>query len=164
MNDRTRTFSWNDPMDTFRAVHGHSGEDFLQGIADGTVPAPPIAHLLGMTLESVSKGEACFGLDPAEYHYNPIGTVHGGVISTILDSALGVAVHSTLPEGKAYTSVELKVNFVRPVTVKTGRVRAHGHLIHAGSRIATAEARLTDDAGKLYAHATTTCLIFDAAG
>ncbi|MBC8075392.1 MAG: PaaI family thioesterase, partial [Chloroflexales bacterium] len=96
---------------------------------------------------------------PAEYHYNPIGSVHGGVAATLCDSAMACAIHTTLPAGVGYTTLELKVNFVRPITVQTGRVTCEGTLIHMGGRVATAEARLTDASGALYAHATTTCLV-----
>jgi uncharacterized protein (TIGR00369 family) len=107
----------------------------------------------------VSEGRVVFAGEPAEYHYNPLGTVHGGVMATLLDSALGCAVQSLLPAGTTYTTLELKVNYLRPVTVKTGPIYAEGKIIHLGGRIATAEARLTDAAGKLYAHGTTTCII-----
>jgi uncharacterized protein (TIGR00369 family) len=117
---------------------------------------------MGFTLTDVQAGRAVFECEPSEAHYNPIGSVHGGVISTLLDSALSCAVHSTLPAGTGYTTAELKVNFVRPVTTGCGRLRAEGRVIHAGSRLATAEARLTDPAGKLYAHAVGTCLVFPA--
>ena len=115
---------------------------------------------MGFTLTEVEPGRAVFECEPSESQYNPIGSVHGGVISTLLDAALSCAVHSTLPAGTAYTTAELKVNFVRPVVVETGRLRAEGRVIHGGSRLATADARLTDLAGKLYAHAVGTCLIF----
>jgi len=111
-------------------------------------------------LTEVEPGQAVFECEPSESQYNPIGSVHGGVISTLLDAALSCAVHATLAAGTAYTTAELKVNFVRPVVVGTGRLRAEGRVIHGGSRLATTDARLTDLAGKLYAHAVGTCLIF----
>jgi uncharacterized protein (TIGR00369 family) len=101
-----------------------------------------------------------FAVEPAEYHYNPIGLVHGGLACTLLDSAMGCAVHTTLPAGTGYTTLELKVNLIRPLTRETGRVLCEGTIIHVGGRTATAEARITDAAGALYAHATTTCMIF----
>ena len=107
----------------------------------------------------LEEGRAVFAVDPAEYHYNPIGVVHGGLAATLLDSAMGCAVHSMLPAGSGYTTLELKVNFIRALTAETGRVRAEGKLIHLGGRTATAEGRVIDESGKLYAHATTTCLI-----
>jgi uncharacterized protein (TIGR00369 family) len=136
-----------------------AGLPFLEAIRDGRLPAPPIMRLLGYTLTEVEAGRAVFECEPAESHYNPIGSVHGGVISTLLDSALSCAVHTTLAAGAGYTTAELKVNFVRPVMAGTGRLRSEGRVIHVGSRLATAEARLTDASGKLYAHAVGTCLV-----
>jgi uncharacterized protein (TIGR00369 family) len=123
------------------------------------IPHAPIAELLGMELVELGEGRATFALDPAERHYNPLGTVHGGIAATLLDSAMGCAVHTTLSEGDRYTTLELKVNFVRAITEATGRVVASGSVIHRGGRIATAEARLTDEDGRLLAHGTSTCLI-----
>lgn len=108
----------------------------------------------------LSEGYAVFDVEPAEYHYNPIGVIHGGLAATLLDSAMGCAVHSTLPAGVGYTTLEVKVNFVRAMTAETGRVRCEAKLIHLGGRTATAEGRIVDESGKLYAHGTTTCLIF----
>ena len=156
---RHRIVSWDDPAPSAAAAARVTGLAFLEGIRDGTLPSPPIALLLGFTLTEVEPGRAVFECEPSESQYNPIGGVHGGVISTLLDSALSCAVHTTLPAGTAYTTAELKINFVRPVVVGTGRLRAEGRVIHAGSRLATADARLTDLAGKLYAPAVGTCLI-----
>jgi uncharacterized protein (TIGR00369 family) len=115
--------------------------------------------LLGMWIEELSEGHAVFAVEPAEYHYNPIGTVHGGLAATLLDSALGCAIHSMLPAGTGYTTLQLNVNYLRPITDKTGVVYSTGNVIQVGGRVATAEGRLTDADGKLYAHATTTCII-----
>jgi uncharacterized protein (TIGR00369 family) len=123
------------------------------------IPHAPVAELLGFTLTELGEGQASFELDPGERHYNPLGTVHGGIAATLLDSAMGVAVHTTLGEGQRYTTLELKVNFVRAITEETGRVVATGSVIHRGGRVATAEARLTDADGRLLAHGTSTCLI-----
>jgi uncharacterized protein (TIGR00369 family) len=123
------------------------------------IPHAPVAELLGFTLIELGEGQASFELDPSERHYNPLGTVHGGIAATLLDSAMGVAVHTTLGEGQRYTTLELKVNFVRAITEETGRVVATGSVIHRGGRVATAEARLTDADGRLLAHGTSTCLI-----
>jgi uncharacterized protein (TIGR00369 family) len=161
-DERRRTVHWDDPAGSIDAIGRLAGLPFLEAIRDGRLPAPPVSRLLGFTLVEVEAGRAAFECDPVEAHYNPAGTVHGGVISTLLDSALSCAVHATLPAGSGSTTAELKVNFVRPVVVETGRLRAEGRIIHAGSRLATAEARLTDMAGKLYAHAVGTCLIFAA--
>jgi uncharacterized protein (TIGR00369 family) len=123
------------------------------------MPHAPIAELVGMELVELGEGRATFALDPAERHYNPLGTVHGGIAATLLDSAMGCAVHTTLSDGERYTTLELKVNFVRAITEATGRVVASGSVIHRGGRIATAEARLADGDGRLLAHGTSTCLI-----
>jgi uncharacterized protein (TIGR00369 family) len=123
------------------------------------LPPAPIAELVGFDLVELGEGRASFALDPAERHYNPLGTVHGGIAATLLDSAMGVAVHTTLDEGETYTTLELKVNFVRAITEATGRVVATGSVVHRGRRVATAEARLTDEDGRLLAHGTSTCLV-----
>ena len=156
---RTRTVNWEDPRQLVEAARGLSGLEFLQKIAAREYPGPPIASLMNFELVELSEGHAIFSVFPEEYHYNPIGVVHGGLAATLLDSAMGCAVHSMLPAGTGYTTLELKVNFIRALTAETGRVRAEGKLIHLGGRTATAEGRVIDEAGKLYAHGTTTCLI-----
>ena len=133
--------------------------DYIQAIFRGELPAPPIAELIGFRGVSAEPGRAVFELEPGMQHYNPIGSVHGGVALTLLDSAMGCAVHTLLEAGVGYTTLEVKTNFVRPITADTGLIRCEGVVIHRGSRIATAEGRLTDAAGKLLAHGTTTCLI-----
>jgi uncharacterized protein (TIGR00369 family) len=140
----------------------HTGLDFLQGVVDGRLPAPPIAETLGFALVAVEKGRAIFEGVPQHRHYNPIGVVHGGFAMTLLDSALGCAVHTMLDKGEAYTTLEIKVNMVRPLTKETGLVRAEGRVLHRGRTVATAEGEIKDASGKLYAHATTTCMIFPA--
>lgn len=156
----TRAHSWDDPADTAAAMAGRSGLEFLTMLSTGEVPLPPIMSTLGYDGFEVGPGWARFTLTPAEHHYNPIGSVHGGVFATLLDSALGCAVHSSLPAGTAYTTVDLQVTFVRPLRAGMGAVSCEGKVIHVGSRIGTAEARITDADGKLYAHGNTTCLIF----
>ena len=156
---RTRTVQWEDPKQLVNAAHGLSGLEFLQKIAAGEYPGPPLAALMNFSLVELEAGRAIFAVEPAEYHYNPIGVVHGGLAATLLDSAMGCAVHSMLPAGTGYTTLELKVNFIRAMTSETGRVQAEGKLIHLGKTTATAEGRVVDANGKLYAHATTTCLI-----
>ena len=158
-SERTVTVSWEDPRKLGEAGRGLTGLEFLQKIVAGELPPAPIAALMNFELVELSEGHAIFAVEPKEYHYNPIGVVHGGLAATLLDSAMGCAVHSTLPAGAGYTTLEIKVNFVRPITADTGRVRAEAKLIHLGGRTATAEGRVIDEAGKLYAHATTTCLI-----
>jgi uncharacterized protein (TIGR00369 family) len=122
-----------------------------------------MADLMGFEFHEIEEGRVVFECIPAEYHYNPIGAVHGGLACTLADSAMGCAVHTMLPAGVGYTTLEIKTNLLRLITVETGRLLCEGKTIHVGGRIATAEARLTDEAGKLYAHATTTCMVFEGA-
>jgi uncharacterized protein (TIGR00369 family) len=158
--ERTRTITWEDPMITAEKGRAMSGLDALRAVQSGELPPPPIAVLMGMKITEVEAGHVVFTAVPAEYHYNPIGVVHGGLAATLLDSAMGCAVHSTLPAGTGYTTLEIKVNYVRAMTRDTGEVRCEANVIHQGGRIATAEAKIIDAAGKLYAHGTTTCIIF----
>lgn len=137
-----------------------SGLELMQGMLAGKFPAPPIARALDFTLDRAEPGVAVFSGEGKFDHYNPLGTVHGGWITTLLDSCMGCAMHTTLKPGHGYTSLEIKVNFVRPVLDTTGRLRAQGRVIHTGRRTGTAEGRLIDANGRLYAHGTTTCLIF----
>lgn len=161
MTQRSRTVTWEDPLALAEAGRGLSGADYLQKLIRGELPPPPIAVLLNFRLDEIAEGRAVFVCDPAEYHYNPIGLVHGGLAATLLDSAMGCAVHSVLPAGVAYTTLEIKVNYLRPLLPDRGRVTCEGRLIHRGSRTATADGRLTDAEGRLYAHATTTCLLME---
>jgi uncharacterized protein (TIGR00369 family) len=158
-NTRTRTITWEDPLPSAQQGRSLSGLDFLRAVQRGELPPPPFGVLLGMTIAEIEEGRVVFAVRPAEYHYNPIGVVHGGLAATLLDSAMGCAVHSTLPAGVGYTTLEIKVNYVRALTSSSGEVRAEGTVIHRGGRVATAEARLVGTDGTLYAHATTTCLI-----
>ncbi len=157
---RTRTISWEDPRAAAEAGRNLSGLEYLQKIVTGEIPRPPISALMNFGLAELSEGHAVFTVEPAEYHYNPIGVVHGGLAATLLDSAMGCAVHSTLPAGVGYTTLEIKVNYIRALTTKTGVVRCVAKVIHVGGRTATAEGRVVDAGGKLYAHGTTTCIIF----
>ena len=141
-----------------------NGLQFMQALLEGRVPPAPIAHTLHFLLVHVERGHAVFQGRPDRSAFNPLGTVHGGWFATILDSAVGCAVHTTLPHGKGYTTLELKVNIVRALTERVPLVRAEGRVLHGGQQVATAEGRLVGHDGKLYAHATTTCLIFDARG
>jgi uncharacterized protein (TIGR00369 family) len=156
---RTRTITWEDPLQGAQKGKALSGLDYLKAVQSGEIAPPPIALLMGMWMSEVSEGRVVFAAEPAEYHYNPIGMIHGGFAATLLDSAMGCVVQSMLSQGTGYTTLELKVNYVRALTSKTGTVYSEGKLIHLGGRVATAEGRLTDAAGKLYAHATTTCII-----
>jgi uncharacterized protein (TIGR00369 family) len=137
-----------------------TGLEFLRAIASGELPGAPIAELLGFAPVEAEEGRVVFAAVPEDRHYNPIGTVHGGLAATLLDSAMGCAVHSTLPAGVGYTTLELKVNFTRPITSQTGRILCEGTVVHRGGRVATAEGRVFAEAdGRLLAHGTTTCLI-----
>ena len=158
---RERLIRWDDPMEALRQAErrGLSGIEFLRAIQAGELPRPPMITLMGMTLETVDEGRVVFSVEPSEYHYNPIGVVHGGLAATLLDSAIGCAVQTLAPAGVAYTTVELKVNYIRPLRSGMGVVSGEGTVLHFGRQIALAEARLTDQDGKLYAHATSTCLI-----
>jgi len=161
---RMRTITWSEPVADLREFAAMSGLDYLRhALGDGAREAP-IGVLMDFRPVRFEHGLAVFEATPAEFHYNPLGTVHGGLAATLLDSALGCAVHTTLKPGLAYTTVELKVNYVRPMFARTGLVTCEGRTISVGSRIATSEARLTDADGKLYAHGTATCLIFPING
>ena len=154
---RERTFSWDDPVAIARAGAGLSGAEFFTAIAEGKIPPPPVARALDFNGVAFGEGRAAFRLTPQEFHYNPLGTVHGGVFATLLDSACGCAVHTMLPMGVFYTSLDLSVKFLRPVTVATGPITAEGTVVHLGLRTALAEARITDAAGKVYVTATSSC-------
>jgi len=151
--------TWEDPMPLARAAREMSGLEFLGKIVRGELPRPPIGQLLDFAPTEVGEGRAVFEVEPGEKHYNPIGVVHGGLLATLLDSAMACAVHSLLPAGTGYTTVELHVNLVRAVGADTGRLRAEAETVHQGSRVATAQGRVVDAKGRLYAHGSTTCLI-----
>jgi uncharacterized protein (TIGR00369 family) len=138
-----------------------SGLELLRGMIAGRFPGPPIMQLIGFRLAEVENGRAVFEGTPEFKHYNPLGTVHGGYAATLLDSCMGCAVHTTLPKGTGYTTLEFKIGLVRAITADTGLVRAEGKVLSSGRRVATAEGRLTDARGRLLAHATTTCLVFE---
>lgn len=136
------------------------GLDFIKAMFGGSLPSPPITATIDFTGAEAEEGRVVFTGEPKEFMYNPIGTVHGGYAMTLLDSAMACAVHTTLAAGERYTTLDLNVNFVRPITAETGRVRCEGKIVHRGGTIATAEGRLTaETSGKLLAHATTTCLV-----
>jgi uncharacterized protein (TIGR00369 family) len=157
---RERTITWEDPLATAAAAAGRTGLEFIEAVRSGEVPPPPIAVMMNMGPVEVEEGRVVFAAVPGEEHYNPIGVVHAGFAMTVLDSALGCAVQTTLPAGKAYTTLETKVNMVRPVLAATGHVLAEARVLHRGRTTATAEAKLTvQETGKLLAHATTTCAI-----
>ena len=151
ISERSRTVTWDDPRPGARAARTMSGLEYLQAMQRGDLPDPPIMRLLAIEFVEAEAGRVVFAVTPAEFHYNPIGSVHGGLAATLCDSAMGCAVHSALPAGDGYTTLELKVNLVRPLTVETGQVTCEGRVLHLGARVATAEARVTDAAGRLYA-------------
>jgi uncharacterized protein (TIGR00369 family) len=160
---RTRELTWQDPVPSAARGATMAGIDYIRALMAGEIPPPPIAVTLRMSPVEVTEGTATFEGEPGEEHYNPIGVVHGGYASTLLDSAMGCAVHTTLPKGVAYTTQTLEVKFVRPITRDTGSVRAEARVVHRGRRQATTEATLTAaDSGKVLATATGTCLILNA--
>jgi uncharacterized protein (TIGR00369 family) len=161
---RTRTFAWSDPAEHAGLLGRRSGLELLQAMSTGELPPPPVMHLIGAAGITAVEGSVTVELDPQEFHYNPLGTVHGGVISTLLDTAAACSVHSTLPAGVGYTSMDLNVKFLRAVTVDSGRLTCVGTVLQRGRRTALAEARLTDAAGKLVAHATSSCMLFELPG
>lgn len=142
-------------------IAGKTGLEAMQAMLRAEIPYAAIAQTLDFVLMEVGPGRAVFQGTPLERHLNPLGTVHGGWAATLLDSALGCSVHTMMPSGRAYTTAELSVNYVRAVTPQVPRVRAEGKVIHCGRQLATAEARLFGPDGTLYAHATTTCLVFE---
>jgi uncharacterized protein (TIGR00369 family) len=143
---------------------GKTGLEQMQAMLAGELPFAPIAQTLDFSLIEVAPGRALFQGRPGPAHFNPMGGVHGGWFATMLDSALGCAVHTLMPAGRGYTTAELSVNYVRGLSPQVGRVRAEGKVLHCGKQLATAEARLFGPDGTLYAHATTTCLVFDLPG
>jgi len=157
--ERSHTITWSDPMISARAIKTMSGLDYLRSLRDGLTPLPPMYGLFNFRFLEVEAGHVVFEATPKEYQCNPVGIVHGGFACTALDSATACAVVSLLPANADLASLEVKVNFVRPVKVEIGSLRCEGTVIHAGQRIATAEGRMVDGSGNLYAHAVSTCLI-----
>jgi uncharacterized protein (TIGR00369 family) len=159
---RRLTLSWQDPAVSAAAGAQMAGLDYVRAIQTGEIPPPPMAVVMDYSIAELEEGRAVFEGEPGEEHYNVIGVVHGGYASTILDSALGCAVHTTCAEGEGYTSQTLEVKYLRPITRDTGAVRAEAEVIHRGRKTATSEARLTSlETGKLLATGTSTCLILE---
>ena len=158
--DRTRTYSWDDPLELLSRDCRHVRDRGTPPDRRRRAAAAADRKTLGFGPIEVEEGRATFTIEPAEFHYNPIGVVHGGLALALLDSAMGCAVHSTLAAGVAYTTLEVKANFVRPLTSSTGLIRCTGTVVHGGRTVATAEGRVVDADGKLYAHGTSTLLIF----
>jgi uncharacterized protein (TIGR00369 family) len=158
VSERTRTYTWSEPVPY--AVSGEtSGRAYLQAMVEGRLPQPPIAETLGFRLVEVGDGHAVFEGEASEFVLNPLGVVHGGLALTLVDSATGCAVQASLPEGTGYTTLETKANFVRPILADTGVLRCIGRALHVGRSTATADARVEDAAGRLYAHGTSTLLV-----
>ena len=157
---RSRTVTWHDPIATAEQGRRLSGRDYLQSIVDGSLPPPPINGLVGMVVTHVGSGEVEFRCVPDESAYNPIGTVHGGLVCTLLDSVTGCAVHTTLDEGTGYTSLEIKVSYLRPVRAGDGELIATGRVTRRGRRAGFAEGEVRDAQGRLVATASSTCLVF----
>lgn len=155
-----RAYSFEDPQVTVAAAANLDGAAFLKAILDGALPAPPLARTLDFAPVSVRPGMVVFEFAPADFHYNPIGSVHGGVLAALCDSACGCAVHSMLSAGTSYASLDLTIKFLRPVTSAVGRMTCEGTVTHIGGRSALAQARLVDAGGKLFAFATSSCMIF----
>jgi uncharacterized protein (TIGR00369 family) len=141
-----------------------SGLEFVQGLADGTLPLNTIARTLGYDIAEVARGRVVVTAEPNENHLNPAGTVHGGYAATLLDSCMGLAIQSTLEQGLASTTLEFKISLVRPITPQTGLIKAEGVVLNRGRRVGAAEGRITDSQGKLLAHGTTTCFVFEQEG
>ena len=159
---RSATITWQDPLPSAAAGAQMAGLEYVRAIQAGEIPPPPIAVVMNFSIEALEEGSAVFVGEPGEEHYNPIGVVHGGYASTLLDSALGCSVHTTCPAGVGYTSQTLEVKYLRPITRDTGAVRAEAVVIHRGRKTATAEAKLTSvETGKLLATGTSTCLLFE---
>ena len=162
-NTRTRTIEWEDPMIGATKALPMPGLDYLRAMIAREIPGPPIVALMNMDLVSATAGEVTFTCEPNESHYNPIGAVHGGFACTVLDSVAGCAVHSTLPAGVGYTSLEIKVSYLRAISTESGVLTAVGRVTKPGSRVAFAEAEITDAQGRLVATATSTLLVFPVA-
>lgn len=159
--ERKRTVVWDDPQINKRdAVSAIFGLDYLRGIRDGKISPPPVAKLIGYRIKEVDHGLAVFELCPGEYHYNPFATVHGGILSTLLDTAMTAAVLTTLPRNITCSTVEIKVNFIKPVSAESKLVRCEARIIHSGRKLATVEGRIKGGNDELYAHGVSTCLIF----
>ena len=158
---RSRTFTWSDPAVSAAEIGRRSGLEILQAMGKGELPHPPVMDLIGIESIEAEDGRIVVTMTAREFHYNPLGTVHGGVLATLLDTATGCAVHSTLPAGMGYTSLDLTTKYLRPVTVESGRLSCVGTVLSRGRRTALAQAELSDEHGRLVAHATSSCLLFE---
>ncbi|MEX6688322.1 PaaI family thioesterase [Danxiaibacter flavus] len=159
--NRCRTYAWDDPLAGASKARTMSGMEYLQAMSSGEIPLPPLLYTLGFSKPEIAEGEATFLFEPQEYHFNPLGSVHGGVITAVLDSAMGCTLQSVLPKGTGYTTLELKVNFLKGINLQTPVLSATGKIIHKGKTTALVEADLRDKEGVVYAHAVSTCLMFN---
>ncbi len=160
--EQQRAVAWSDPRGLAQAASSMAGLDFLRAMGSGSLPPPPVMVLTGIELGAAEPGEVAMRLPPGEHLHDAAGGVHGGMVAVLLDSVMGCAVHSTLPAGHGYTTIEIKVNFIRAITAATGLITGTGRLVHAGRQVASAEAWARDAAGTLHATASTTCLVFEA--
>jgi uncharacterized protein (TIGR00369 family) len=158
---RSKVVSWHDPAPTTATGLSMPGIDYMRAMIDGALPPPPIAGLMNFTMMSAEPGRVVFTCEPDESAYNPIGAVHGGLVCTLLDSVAGCALHSALPKGKGYTSIEIKVNYLKGVHASSGLLTATGTVVKAGSRVGFTEGVITDAAGAVVATASSTLLVFD---
>lgn len=158
---RSKVVTWHDPAPTTSAGLSMSGIDYLRAMVDGTLPPPPISGLMAFTMVAAEPGRVVFTCHPDESAYNPIGAIHGGLVCTLLDSVAGCALHSTLPQGKGYTSIEIKVNYLKAVRHSSGLLTATGTVVKSGSRVGFTEGVVTDERGEVVATATSTLLVFD---
>lgn len=159
---RKRTFTWEDPMIGAVKAMTMNGFDYLKEIEAGIIPPPPIGLLMDFRICSIEPGEVIFEVTPSEFHYNPIGMVHGGLYATIMDSTMGSAIQTILPAGSGYSTIDLQITYVKSARIETGILTCTGKVIHPGKKIATGYAEVRDSKGVLYAHATTTCMILSA--
>ncbi len=160
---RRRTIEWEDQAGVAKAARQMSGAEFFDAMRRGKLPKPPFTQLIGIDLFDEGEGSFRMSLSPDESHYNPMGCVHGGILATLLDSVMSGAVHTVLPAGRAYLTIEMTVNFLRPVFELSGEIMAEGKIVSAGHQIATAEGRIVDSLGELCATGTATCLVYDSA-
>lgn len=158
---RTRTYSWGDPLEGVEKAKALTGFEYIRQMFEGEIAPPPILETAGITMLSVEEGNVKFLIEPQEFQYNPIGSVHGGIITTILDSAIGCSLHTTLPKSMAYTTLEIKVNFIKKITHNTAPLHTETTIIHRGRSTALLETKLVDSGQSVYAHASSTCMIFN---
>lgn len=161
--ERSKTVTWDDPKVARRHARKLSGAEFFDRMRRGEIPEPPFGRLLGIDLFDAGEGRFVMTLQPQEVHYNPMGCVHGGILATLLDSVMSAAVHTSLPAGRGYLTLEIKVNFLKPVFEVTGEIIAEGNVVSCGRQVATAEGKIMDARGVVHATGSATCLVFDTA-